>query len=79
MIKENAKQMNKEKFLEKLQEILDIEESPSMETVLKEMEEWDSLSIVSFSAMADVECNKKIEANKIRSAKTIQDLYELLA
>lgn len=71
--------MNKEKFLEKLQEILDVEESPLMETALKEIEEWDSLSIVSFSAMADVECSKKLEAGKIRSAKTIQDLYDLLA
>lgn len=70
--------MTKEIFLEKMIDLLDADIEISMETTLAELEEWDSLSFVSFLAMAKVFCSKTIEPAKVRAAETIQDLYLLL-
>ena len=51
-----------EKFIEKMVDVLDSEEEITAETILSDLEEWDSLSVVSFMAMA----------------KTLKDLYELV-
>ena len=67
-----------EKFLEILVEVLDAEEVITMDSVLADIEEWDSLSVVSFAAMADVEYSKKLTAPEIRKAKTVRDLYHLI-
>ena len=45
--------MTKETFLEKMADILDAEEEISFDTELSGLEEWDSLSIVSYIAMAN--------------------------
>ena len=69
-----------EEFLDKLSEILDVapsELAPSME--LDGFETWDSLAAVSFTAMADVEYNKKLNAKTFSECTTIEDLYRLIA
>ena len=71
--------MTKEVFFEKFADILDTESKFEMETKLEDIEEWDSLSIVSFLAFA-----KGIDANKVvpsslKAAKTVEDLYNLIA
>ena len=70
--------MTKETFLEKMADILDAEEEISFDTELSGLEEWDSLSIVSYIAMANASCGMKVDVNKVREAVTIGDLYELL-
>lgn len=70
--------MKKEIFIEKMKEILDCSENFTFETKLSEIEEWDSLSIVSFLAMANVESGKKIDITLLREAKSIGDLYILI-
>ena len=70
--------MNKEVFIEKMVDILDYEDELTLETCLEDIEEWDSLSIVSYCAMANTVCGKKIEAGVVREAKTVKDLYDLL-
>ena len=70
--------MNEEIFIEKMMDILDAEEEISMDTQLDDVEEWDSLSVVSYVAMANTACGKKIEPKTVREAETIRDLYELL-
>ena len=67
-----------ETFLEKFIEILDTEDEVTMNSVLSELEEWDSLSIVSFLAMANSVYGKKIKPDTIVSAKTVRDLYALV-
>lgn len=70
--------MNEEKFLELMTEILDTEEDITMETVLEDLEEWDSLSYVMFqSQMLDL-LKKVMNPNEVKNAKTIGDLYELI-
>ena len=70
--------MTKENFLERMTDILDVEDEISFDTNLVELEEWDSLSIVSYVAMANAACGKKVEVKRVREAVTIQDLYDLL-
>ena len=70
--------MTEELFLEKMTDILDAEDEISFNTNLGEIEEWDSLSIVSYIAMANAACGKKVDVKSVREAVTIQDLYNLL-
>lgn len=66
-------------FLNKLQEeVLDTESEINMETQLSEIEEWDSLSVVSFIAMAKAVCRKTVERQAIVNAKSVADLFELV-
>ena len=70
--------MTEEIFLEKMTEILDAEDEVTMATELDSLEEWDSLSVVSYVSMANAACGRKIEVKKVRDAVTLQDLYDML-
>lgn len=70
--------MTEELFLEKMADILDEEDDVTMDAVLADIEEWDSLSVVSYVAMANTSCGKKVNVKDVREAVTIQDLYNLL-
>ena len=59
-------------------DILDVEDEITLDTNLSELDEWDSLSIVSYVAMANAACGKKVDVKSVREAVTIQDLYDLL-
>ena len=59
-------------------DILDCEQEITMETVLADLEEWDSLSLVSFMAMANAAYGKKVILTDVKMAKTVKDLYELV-
>lgn len=67
-----------EQFIEKMVDILDSEEEITMDTVLDELDEWDSLSLVSFMAMANAAYGKKVSAADVKMAKTVADLYDLV-
>lgn len=67
-----------EQFIEKMVDILDSEEEITMDTVLDDLEEWDSLSLVSFMAMANAVYGKKVVPADVKAAGTIKDLYELV-
>lgn len=70
--------MDKEEFLNRMTDILDAEDDVTMDAVLADIEEWDSLSVVSYVAMANTSCGKKVNVKDVREAETIQDLYNLL-
>lgn len=67
-----------EQFIEKMIDVLDTEEDINANTVLEDLEEWDSLSLVSFVAMANASYGKKVQAKDVRNAETIADLYDLV-
>ena len=69
--------MNEKDFIAKMKAILD-NDAVTMDSVLEDVEEWDSLSIVSFVAMANASCGKRVAPAVIRYCKTIRDLYTLL-
>lgn len=70
--------MTQEAFIEKMTDILDIDREITMDDKLSEIEEWDSLSVVSYIAMANTLCNRKVEIKAVRHAATVRDLYDLL-
>lgn len=70
--------MTKNDFLKKLVDLMDTEEELTMDTALEDIEEWDSLSFVSFIAFANTQAGKKITPDVVRSAKTVGELYQLL-
>jgi len=65
-------------FIEKMKELIDTEMEINGETFLANIEEWDSLSFVSFLTMANVIYGKKVKSEDVRQAKTINDLYNLI-
>lgn len=69
--------MNEKIFTAKIKEILD-NESVTMDSVLADIDEWDSLSAVSFIAFANSSCGKRIVPDKLWECKTVRDLYNLL-
>ena len=50
----------------------------SLETVLSELEEWDSMAIVSTIALFDQNFGIQISGEKINSCKTLGDLVALV-
>lgn len=51
-------------------------EDLSPETKFKELEEWDSLIVLSIIAMVNSEYDVTITGRDIREAETISDLYD---
>lgn len=71
--------MTEKEFLDIMDEILDTEESVAMDTVLDDLEEWDSLSYVMFQAQMLERIGKKMEPKDVKAAKTVEDLYRLIS
>lgn len=69
--------MTQGKFLEKLTDILDYEGELNCDMKLSEIEEWDSLSYISFLAYSKT-IGKDINIALVKSAETVQDLYNLV-
>ena len=51
--------------------------SNNLNTNLEEIEEWDSLSIMSFVSLIDVEFNIEVDANILLNCKTPSELFKL--
>ena len=70
--------MTEEQFIQNMKDsVLDTDEEIEMETKLDEVEEWDSLALVSFIAMANTR-GRTLDKDKIKSAVTMRHLYELI-
>lgn len=71
--------MSEQEFITKMQdEVLDTESDISLDMALDYVEEWDSLSFVSFIAMAK-ECGfTGVNREAVNNAKTIGDLFALV-
>ena len=69
--------MNEKDFTEKMKAILD-NENISLDSMLSEIEEWDSLSVVGYAALANTAFDKKPSPEEIKACKTIRDLYSIL-
>lgn len=69
-----------EKFIELFAGV--VEENPAditPESELSSFPAWDSLGLVTFLAVTDQEYKKQISAQQVRDAKTVSDLYSLVA
>ena len=66
-------------FLKKLEEALELEDIElTTDTNLKDLEEYDSLSVLSIIAMIDEEIDKKIPGEKLQSITTVKSLMKLI-
>ena len=53
-------------------------ESLNNETILRDLDGWDSLAIVQFLALVDEQLGISVPARQINGCATIADLYKLL-
>ncbi len=71
--------MDKSQFIAAVAEILEIDAGGlSGSEVLEDVGNWDSLSIISFVAMVDSELNQVVDPEKLKQAKTFNDLATLV-
>ena len=70
--------MERNAFIEKLKDMLDCEAEITMETGLDDIEEWDSLGIITFLAEMGRYASAQIRAEDVKHAGTVEDLYGLL-
>ena len=60
-----------------LEELLFIEKDTLDENkLLEDMEEWDSMAVISLIAMFDSVFGKEVKAEEIRKFKTIKDIID---
>lgn len=48
------------------------------DTKFRDLEEWDSLIVLSIIAMVDEEYNVSLKGDDIRNSQTIKELYEII-
>ncbi len=72
--------METNNFIEKFAEALDIDDmnSLSVQTVFRDLEEWDSLAYLNIIAMLDEEFEVQIENAQFKQLITIGDIIDYL-
>lgn len=70
--------MKKDEFIKQLIDIMDTEAELTLETNLSDVEEWDSLSLVSFLSFCNARLRRPILPEEIKSAQTVNDLYKIV-
>jgi acyl carrier protein len=67
-------------FLEKFTDLLEDTDVTliKQETVFRDLDEWDSLTALSLIAMADEEYSVKLTGDDIKSANTLNDIFETI-
>lgn len=69
---------NEEKILI-LEDLMEVEERTlKPETLLSDIDEWDSVSLLSFIAMVDEEFEKVITGKEVKSCNTVSDLMRFM-
>ena len=66
--------MSKEEFLVQMQDVLQTETDLTMETVLDELDEWDSLSMMATMAFLDKNFGVKLKIVDLKALATIGDI-----
>ncbi len=66
--------MSKEEFLVQMQDVLQTETELTMETVLGELDEWDSLSMMATMAFLDKNFGIKLKIVDLKALTTMGDI-----
>lgn len=69
--------MTAEEFIRELTELMDTEATLELSTKLADVEDWDSLSMVSFFSFCNTTLSRKVTPEQIKSARTVEDLFKL--
>lgn len=68
--------MDEKEFLIKMEEIMDLDEDIlTMDSLLEDIDEWDSLSVLALTVYAKKTLGIELETSTIISFKTVQDIY----
>jgi len=72
--------IKKEEFLDSLKEVLEVEDDDilTMDTNLKDLEEYDSLSVLVIVAMVDKKYKKQISSSDFEKVTTVNSLISLI-
>lgn len=71
--------MNRMEKIKILEEIMELEERTLKEdSVLKEFDEWDSLTVISYMALMDSKFHKNISIDQIRKFVTVSDAIDAM-
>ncbi|MDR2236256.1 MAG: phosphopantetheine-binding protein [Chryseobacterium sp.] len=65
-------------FLEKLQEELEEDETLTLDTNLKQLESYDSISLLSVIAFVDENFNKKMDTKQFKDVEKVSDLVAII-
>lgn len=68
--------MDREEFLNEIQEILQRDDAVEINDALADYDEWDSLSKMAVMAFFDKQFGKKITLREIGGLKTVKDLAD---
>ena len=69
--------MNKEEFLVALQDILQCDAVLSEDAVLADLEEWDSLSIMTLIAFFDKNLGRQVRFDELKTCRQVRDIMAL--
>lgn len=69
--------MNKEGFLAELQDILQCDDALSEDTTLADLEEWDSLSMMTLIAFFDKNFGQRVRFDALRACRQVHDIIAL--
>lgn len=70
--------MSEKEFLAAVEEILNTEENLTMDTVLDDLEEWDSLSALMFQSFVLGKTKVALKVAELKKAQTVRDLYAFI-
>lgn len=65
-------------FLEKLQEELEEKQTLTPETKLKDLENYDSISLLSVMAFVDENFNQKLDPDQFKDMETVSDMMNII-
>lgn len=71
--------MDKKAFITAVADILEADPAPLTGTeAISDVGNWDSLSVITFVAMVDSDMGQVVDGEKLKEAKTLNDLAELV-
>lgn len=71
--------MTQQEFITELEDILSLDEGElNADSNLKEIEDWDSLAIISIIALVDKKIGKKIDIASMKECATVNDLITVI-
>ena len=72
--------MTTERKLELLEDMMELDSGTlKPDTVLTDVEEWDSMAMLSLIVLVDDECGKSLTSKEIKGFVTVQDILNYMS
>ena len=69
--------MKIEEFTRELEDILQIDSTLTHDTLLEDLEEWDSMAYLGVISFFDMEFSKAVTNTELKTIKTVEELFLL--